>query len=296
MKYVITGAAGHISKPLTEKLLSAGHEVTVIGRNADHLKPLVEKGAKAATGTVEDVEFLTAAFRGADAVYTMIPPDFGVKDWKGYIAQIGRNYTEAVRASGVKYVVNLSSVGAHMQTGCGPVSGLFFAEQSLNSLEGVTVVHLRPGYFFYNFFSSIPLVKQAGIIGSNFGPDADIVLSDTEDIASFAAEELLTLRSKGHLVRYVSSDVRKAAEVAKVFGTAIGNPELPWVSFKDEDSLGAMLQAGLPEEIAKNFVEMGAALAKGEMTSDYFAQKASLNGQIKAEDFAKYFAAAYNEG
>ena len=60
MKYVITGGAGHISKPLTEKLLAAGHAVTVIGRNAENLKELVAKGAKAAIGSVEDVQFLTA--------------------------------------------------------------------------------------------------------------------------------------------------------------------------------------------------------------------------------------------
>ena len=58
MKYVITGAAGHISKPLVEKLLKAGHDVTVIGRNAENLRSLTDMGAKSAIGSVEDVEFL----------------------------------------------------------------------------------------------------------------------------------------------------------------------------------------------------------------------------------------------
>ena len=40
MKYVITGGAGHISKPLAEKLLKAGHDVTVVGRSAENLKPI----------------------------------------------------------------------------------------------------------------------------------------------------------------------------------------------------------------------------------------------------------------
>ena len=33
MKFVVTGAAGHVSKPLTELLLKKGHDVTVVGRN-----------------------------------------------------------------------------------------------------------------------------------------------------------------------------------------------------------------------------------------------------------------------
>ena len=67
MKYVITGAAGNVARPLTEKLLAAGQDVTVIGRNAEHLKPLTGKGARAAIGEIEDVPFLKQAFAGADA-------------------------------------------------------------------------------------------------------------------------------------------------------------------------------------------------------------------------------------
>jgi uncharacterized protein YbjT (DUF2867 family) len=48
MKYVITGGAGHISRPLTETLLDAGQQVTVIGRSSEHLRALTEKGAEAA--------------------------------------------------------------------------------------------------------------------------------------------------------------------------------------------------------------------------------------------------------
>ena len=38
MKYVITGGSGNISGPLVEKLLKAGHQVTVIGRKREHLQ------------------------------------------------------------------------------------------------------------------------------------------------------------------------------------------------------------------------------------------------------------------
>ncbi len=95
MKYVITGGAGHISKPLTEKLIAAGHQVTVIGRNAANLKELTGKGAQAAIGSVEDTGFLTGAFAGADAIYTMIPPIHNTTDWKGDIGSDRQNYAAA---------------------------------------------------------------------------------------------------------------------------------------------------------------------------------------------------------
>src|SRR5690242_15505324 len=72
MKYVITGGAGHISKPITEALLKAGHQIKVIGRNPEHLSELKAKGVETAIGSVEDPAFVAQAFAGADAVYTMI--------------------------------------------------------------------------------------------------------------------------------------------------------------------------------------------------------------------------------
>lgn len=294
MKYVITGGAGHISKPLAEKLVVAGHEVTVIGRNPENLKELVAKGAKAAIGSIEDVSFLSQTFKGADAVYTMIPPNFAPADWKAWIGQIGKNYAEAIKTAGVKYVVNLSSIGAHLPDGVGPVSGLYRAEQALNK-TGVNIKHLRPAYFYTNFLSSVGLVKNAGIIGSNFGgKDLKLVLVHPDDIADVAFEELTKLNFTGNSVRYISSDEKYATEVAETIGKAINKPGLPWVTFSDADALQGMLGAGLPEEIAKNFVEMGNAVNSGKMNEDYWKHHPSKLGNVKLEDFAKTFATVYS--
>src|SRR6187397_176036 len=135
MKYVITGAAGHISKPLAEKLLKSGHDVTVIGRNAENLRSLTDIGAKAVIGSVQDVEFLKKTFAGADAVYTMSPPNYNTNDLKASIAEVEKNYAEAIKANNIKYVVNLSSIGAHLPDGAGPVNGLYRVEQALNELK-----------------------------------------------------------------------------------------------------------------------------------------------------------------
>lgn len=105
MYIVLTGGAGHITKPLALQLLHEGHAVIVIGRHADHLKELTEAGAIAETGSVEDVEFLTKAFTRADAVYTMVPPNMTAADWKGWIGQIGKNYAAALKAAEGAYQI-----------------------------------------------------------------------------------------------------------------------------------------------------------------------------------------------
>jgi uncharacterized protein YbjT (DUF2867 family) len=297
MKYVITGGAGHISKPLATSLLANGHDVTVIGRNADHLRSLIDKGAKTAIGTVEDLSFLKEVFEGAEAVYTMIPPIFETNDLKAHIARIGRNYAEALKNSGVRHVVNLSSVGADLEEGCGPVTGLHWAEEALNQLTDLRILHLRPGYFYSNFYGNIPMIRDMSIIGGNLG-DANhvLILSSTDDIAEAATEALLRLDFKGHTVRYVPSDERTTGEVAKVLGAAVGKAELPWVEFTDEQMLTGLRQAGLAEEIAKNYTEMGAAIRSGVMWQDFFENKPTRWGKIKLEDFAGTFASVYNAG
>ncbi|WP_407525976.1 NAD(P)H-binding protein [Lacibacter sp. MH-610] len=294
MKYVVTGGAGHITKPLAEKLLAAGHEVTVIGRDAAKLQSLVEKGAKAAVGSVEDPSFLTTAFAGADAVYLMIPPNFGVTDWLGYQKKVADYFVQAVKPNQIKKVVVLSSVGAHMRKGAGPVDGLAYLEQQLEN-AGTDNKFLRPSYFYYNLFGQIPLIKGMGIMGANMGsPDTKLVLTHTSEIADAAAEELLSLSFTGSSVRYIASDERSTIEIANVLGNAIGKESLQWIPFSDEQMKGGLLQAGLAEVFAQGYTEMGIALRSGEMEADYWNNRPAKLGNIKLEDFAKEFAAVFN--
>ncbi|MBB6272259.1 uncharacterized protein YbjT (DUF2867 family) [Pedobacter cryoconitis] len=288
MKFTITGSLGNISKPLVQTLVSAGHQVTVISSSADKIKAIEELGAKPAIGSIDDIDFLTKAFTGADAVYTMCPPSFSAQDYRAYIAGTGSNYAAAIQASGVKQVVNLSSIGAHLSDGTGPIKGLHDVEQLFNKLEGVAVKHMRPAYFYINLYGNTDMIKHAGIIGANYSESATLVLVHPQDIAAAIAEEIQQSFT-GKSVRYVTSDVRKTAEVATALGTAVGKPELKWVEFTDEQALGGMIDAGLPEEIAKNYVEMGTAIRSGVLWEDFYANK-PVYAAIKLEDFAKEFA------
>ena len=293
MKIIVTGSLGHISKPLVEKLIAAKHNVTVISSNANRKSEIESLGATAAIGSVNELAFVTQVFKGADAVYTMVPPTYTAADWKQHIAGIGNIYAQAIAAAGVRNVVNLSSMGAHMPEGCGPVSGLYYVEQALNALEGVNVKHLRPGFFYYNFMANIGMIKHMGIIGGNYGENAKLVLSNPADIADAAAEELLNLSFTGSSIRYVASDEKTTDEVASILGSAIGKPDLKWVNFSDEQTMGGMLQNGVPEDVAKNYAEMGSAMRSGNMASEYLASRIQKFGKTKFEAFAPEFAAAY---
>jgi uncharacterized protein YbjT (DUF2867 family) len=293
MHYVITGSIGHTGKPITEGLVQAGHTVTVITSKPDNAATIEALGAKAAVGTIEDADFLKQAFAGADAVYLLMPSKWGVADLRAYQNQIADNYVAAIRANDIRFAVLLSSIGAHMGNGAGPVDGLHDAEQKLAQVEGLNSKFLRPSYFMYNLFGQIGMVKGMGIMGSNFGDDP-LVLTHTGDIADVAIQELLNLDFTGHQIRYIASDERTGPEIARVLGVAVGKPETPWVVFTDEQSKQGMIQAGLDEPIAMKYTEMGQAIRDGRMQSDFWEHKPAF-GKIKLEDFARNeFAPAFN--
>jgi uncharacterized protein YbjT (DUF2867 family) len=291
-KYIITGSIGHISRPVVQQLVKAGKDVTVITTSTDRVKEIEDLGAKALTGNVLDSEFIKDAFRGADVVYTMIPGVWQTNNWRATQNEIARNYAEAIRSNGVKYVVNLSSVGAHVGNGVGPVDGLHDFEKMLNAIPGLNVKHLRPSYFFYNFLSQIGLIRQAGIMGANYGEGEKLFLVHTNDIAAAAIDELLNLKFTGNSTRYIFGDERSGKEVAEVLGKAIGK-ELNWVVFTDEQQKDGLLKAGLPETHASLYTQMGTAIRTGLMQSDARKNLPALS-PTKLEDFAKEFAEAFN--
>ncbi|HSB93292.1 MAG TPA: NmrA family NAD(P)-binding protein [Flavitalea sp.] len=293
MKYVLTGSTGHITKPVTIKLVEAGHDVSVITSSEAKRQEIESLGAKALVGTIEDRDFLTNSFSGADVVYTMVPPKWDPTDWKAYIGSIGTNYAAAIKTAGVKKVVNLSSVGADQDSGCGPVTGLHHVENELNALAGVDVKHLRPGYFYDNLLSNIGMIKGMNLMGSNMKANAVLPVADTNDIAEVAASFLLHPTFTGKSFEYVISDVVTPGSITSLIGKEIGKPELPWVEFTDEQSIGGMQQAGLSEEVARNYTEMGAAIRSGKMMSHFISVGKPVIGKVKAEEFAKRFASIY---
>lgn len=291
MKIIITGSLGNVAKPLAEQLIAENHDITIVSSKESKRSEIESLGAQAAIGSISDLNFLKETFNGADSVFLMTPPLVSESNIVENTIKIGENYAKAIKDSGVNRLVMLSSVGADSPIENGPIAGLHHIEKLYSELETVSSTFLRAGYFYINFFNDIPLIKNAGIIGANYSAEVTVPVVHPRDIAKAAAEELV--KASSDQVRYVVSDNRKAEDFAKVFGTAIGNPDLPWVEFTDEQTFEGMFQAGLPEEMAKLYEEMGRGIRKGIVQEDFIKYGSPINGETKLEDFAKEFAAQF---
>lgn len=298
MKIIVTGSLGHISQPLTKELVQKGHRVTVISSNPERQTDIEALGATAAIGSLEDVAFLTATFTGADAVYCMIPPNnyFDQSlDLLAYYRRLGGNYKQAISQSGVKRVVNLSSIGAHLKKGNGLLVGAHDVEQTLNSLPlEVAITHMRPTSFFYNLYGYAEMIKKEGFIGANYG-EADIVpWVSPVDIAA-AVEEEITTPFTGRKFRYVASDERSCQDTARVLGEAVGKPDLTWKIISGEQMQSGLEAAGMNPHIAAGLVEMYGGMHSGLLAEDYYGHKPAVMGRVKLEEFAKEFAATFKQ-
>lgn len=299
MKIIVTGSLGNISKPLTKELISKGHSVTVISSSNERQPEIEALGAKAAIGSMENVDFLTETFRGADIVYAMEALNAGVFfdhtiDFIEANTQIGRNYKEAFERSGVKKIIHLSSIGAHMSEGNGILTFHHNVEQILNELpEDVSIKYMRPVGFYYNMFSFIPTIKSQNLIIQNYGGDEKEPWVSPLDIAHTIAEEI-EKPFNGREIRYIASEEISPNEIARTLGEAIGKNDLKWLTVSDEDLLNGMVNAGMNPRTAKGFVEMNTARGNGSLYKDYYLHQPVL-GKVKLKDFAKEFAAAYHQ-
>ncbi|WP_236972959.1 NAD(P)H-binding protein [Membranihabitans marinus] len=298
MKITLAGSLGHIGRPLTQELVQKGHSVTVISRNAERQKDIEAKGATAAIGSIEDVDFITSAFTGADAVFCMVPPanyfDHNL-DLLAYYKGLGNNYAQAITQSGVKKVVNLSSIGAHLKEGNGILKGTFYVETILNTLPSdVAITHIRPTEFYYNLLPQLHSAKENGFVASNIEGEVVNAWVSPTDIASVIAEEI-TSKLAGQNVRYVASDELTYNELAKILGESIGNPHLKWVTLADDQLREVLIAAGMQPAIAEGMTEMYAAINSGILYEHYNQHKPKKMGTVKMKDFAQDFAKAYNK-
>ncbi len=292
--YVITGATGNIGKPLAEMLLSKGQTVRVIGRSKERLKSLIEKGADPFIGSVDDSSAMARAFDGAKAIFAMIPPDPTAKDTRAHQNKIGEALAKAIVLSGVKHIVNLSSVGAQLPEKVGPVTGLYDQEQRLNHLKEVQVLHLRPAYFMENLLWNIGLIKNMGINGGSLKGGLSIPMIATRDIAADAAERLLHLNFSGKSTRELldQRDI-SMSEVTEIIGKAINKADLKYMQFSYEEAEKAMVGMGLSQDYAHSLNELSRAFNEGILKPTEKRMAKNIT-PTSFEEFAKTFAAIYN--
>jgi uncharacterized protein YbjT (DUF2867 family) len=258
--YVILGASGHTGSIVANFLLSRGQKVRVIGREPRRLQGFVDTGAEAFTADMSDATALTKAFSGARAAYLLLPPAKSPEEQERDSDAIAK----AVKESGLRNAVHLSSYGAQLAEGAGPVSGLHSSEQKLNAISGLNVLHVRAAYFMENNLAAIGMIHGMGIFGNALLPDLKIPMAATRDVGDYAAQRLLNLDFSGIQTRELlgERDI-SMTEATAVIARGIGKPDLRYVQFPYDQVQQALTQLGVPPKGAAMYIEMYKAINAG---------------------------------
>ena len=278
--FVVAGASGRVGYRVAERLLSAGHEVRVVGRNPRSLVRLREQGAQVRVGSFQDHGFVKAVLRGATAAFVLTPLDVSLPDLNAEQRKNVHSIVAAIRDSDLRHVVLLSSWGAEVPERIGGVIACRWFEQLLDQITDLNAVYLRPVWFMENFVWNIGLIKSAGINGLAIKPDVQFPAIATPDIAAVAAEYLETL-------------AYTMAEVTRILGASIGRPDLKYVQFPDPViRKGLISSGGLSPNAADFAIEINHAINTRRLRAE---PRSTLNTTpTTLEEFARTtFASAF---
>ena len=268
--FVVAGVTGHVGSVVAEQLLAKGQKVKVLVRDAAKGAAWSQKGAEVAVGPLDDQAFLTGALLGAKGFFTLLPPNYQAADFYATQHATADAIAGAVKASGVPHVVILSSIGADLPTGTGPIRGLHYLENVLRA-AGVQLSAIRAGYFQENVGNALEPAKKMGIF-PNFSPSADypMPMIATRDIGALAAQLLVSPSGKSEIVDLLGP-AYSIRQVAEKLGAALGKP-LQIVDIPQAGWVPALMQGGMSQAVAEILAEMysgfasGAIVPKGDRT------------------------------
>ena len=221
--YAITGITGQIGGAVGRTLLAAGQPVRAVVRDVEKGKSWTERGCDVALATIEDAASLTAAFRGAEGVFVLVPPNFDPQPGFPEAQAIAARLRSALENARPARVVYLSTIGAQANQ-ANLLRQHTIIERSLSDLS-VPITFLRPAWFMENCRWDVASAREKGAIPSLLQPlDKPVSMVATADIGKLAAA-LLQEPWSGHRVVELEGPRRVTPdEIAATFTKVLGRP------------------------------------------------------------------------
>lgn len=290
----VMGATGHIGHSLVLELLKKGHTVRAIGRDATKLQELKTKGAHIFAGDTTDSSLLSNVFMGCDAVFSFLPPGYHESDMVVFREKTGDAIVHALKHADISHVINLSSIGAHLPSGTGPIKELHHQEERLNCLDKINILHFRPAFFMENLIMLIPSIKHTGMVVGALHGDLAIPMVSTTDIAQKITGFFDTLKFKGISVfEFGGPEDITMTQAAKILGKAIGHPHLLYTQIPYREAEKNIVESGVKHQLAHALVEMYKGFNEGLIVPTK-RLTAEHRGKTNLQTFSKFFAQLYN--
>ncbi|MBX3160125.1 MAG: NmrA family NAD(P)-binding protein [Deltaproteobacteria bacterium] len=260
--YVVAGVSGHTGSVVASTLLAQKQPVRVVVREAAKGEPWKQKGAEVAVADLKDEAALTRALAGAKGFYTLLaPPPWGKPNIAAHRKAIVDATLGAVKAARPGHVVFLSSVGAHIPAGTGPIASLRPLEQGLRD-SGIPSTFLRAAAFHENWGAMIQGAVDGGTLYYGVTDTIRFPQVATTDIGRVGAR-LLVEGGRGVRIvelagpaEYSVADV--AATIAKISGKPVKSMTVPVPAM-----IASLTGMGASADLAAEYGEMAESINSG---------------------------------
>ena len=221
--FAITGITGNVGGEVARNLLAAGRPVRAVVRDVGKAATWAERGCEIARADINNPEALTAAFRGAEGVFVLVPPNFDpAPDFPEARATAG-SLSSAIRAARPGRVVYLSTIGAQAAQS-NLLSQHTIIEQALRD-SPTPITFLRPGWFMENSAWDVAPARASGVIPGFLQPfDKPVPMVSTSDIGRVAAELVQETWSGERVVELEGPHRVPPGEIAAIFADLLGRP------------------------------------------------------------------------
>jgi uncharacterized protein YbjT (DUF2867 family) len=251
--YAIMGATGQTGGATLAALRGGGAPIRAIMRDAERAAHLAAPDVTLVKADMGDVGSLTEAFSGAQAAYVLNPVGAQATDALAEAGRVSAAIAEAIRRAGLKHVVALSSIGAHLQEGSGVVRALHDFEAALRQ-TGVPTSFIRAANFMENWAELFGVASEHGVLPSMLQPlDRRDQTVSTGDVGATAAALLRQGPGGERIVSLVGPDEYSAVDVAALLSrlvdrtvTAVATPRAEW----EPDLIAAGLGVSYAGELA----------------------------------------------
>jgi len=247
---VVVGATSGVGASALARLRQQGHVVRGVARSLGV--------------AISDRDALNRAFASADSAYLMIPFDVQAKDLHRVERDIGNRLAEAISTSGVRRVVLLSGLNAHLKMGTS--LGAAETEDRLESLGLDELAHLRAGFFNENFVKGMGFVEQSasGVFATPFRGDLPMPLIAARDIGECVAD-LLTTEDwpRDRVIELHGSGHYTFTQATEILSNAIGR-KVAYQTVPYADARAGMIESGMSASFADALIETAASFNNGE--------------------------------
>ncbi|MCE7055878.1 NmrA family NAD(P)-binding protein [Algoriphagus sp. AGSA1] len=252
---VIVGASGQVGSHLINDLKSSGVDVRAVVRNPEKLS---DKTIETRTADLFKVEELKKAFEGGTSVFVLTPENPTSQDIIEESRQIVANYKEAIQATGIRRVIALSCVGAHIDSNTGNVLMSRILEQSLDDLE-IEKVFIRPSYYYSNWLGYLDTMEQYGVLPTFFPEDLAIEMNSPVDLAEFIAKIMIDTSSEKKRIYELTGQKYSSCDVAAAFSKLL-NKKVSLQPITKDNWVETLVSVGFTENAADNLSDMTQAV------------------------------------